>query len=194
MILTLTLVAIRGFLFMNSKFLLSALCCGVFAVSALADIKDDVRQLAREKSKLTRQVSKLFGEKKLGEDTVFKELQATAFAASSAFVKARKEHPVLKSAYEASDAAQGRMVKAALAKDAEGKKAAMGDYMQARQELEKASNQLPELQELQSKARVANQAVQEKKKELLATTPEGKELAGKIIALEGKITELRKKL
>ncbi|MFK5923490.1 MAG: hypothetical protein QM496_15035 [Verrucomicrobiota bacterium] len=179
---------------MIKKVIFSILFSGVFVLSAIADTNEEVHQLAKEKSKLSRQVRQLFRDKKVGENADYKELELAAFDASSAFVKTRREAPQLKSLYDASDAAQAKMVKAAVAKDEVAKKEAMGEYTNARRELEKAAREMPELKATQQKAVEANQAVQDKKKELLRALPEGNVLLEQIEALEKKIDKLRASL
>lgn len=178
---------------MTIRALLTIVFCSFFTLSASADIKEDVRKLSREKSKLSRKVSSLFREKQLDEDSTYKTLEAEALAASKAFVRTRRDHPALKEAYKASDVAQDQMVKASLAKDKEAKKAAMDAYTKSRMALEKVAKGIPELAPIQKKAIEANDAVKAKKMEMLKTVPEGKELIDEINALEKKITELRKK-
>lgn len=179
---------------MTIKTILAIVFCSVFTLPASADIKEDVRKLSREKSKLSRKVSFLFREKNLSGDESYKALEAEAFAASKAFVRSRRDHPALKEAYKASDVAQDKMVKASIAKDKDAKKAAMEEYTKSRMDLEKVAKEIPELAPIQKKAIEANDAVQVKKKELLMTVPEGKALVDEINALEKKIAELRKKL
>lgn len=179
---------------MAIKTLLVCVFFSFFTLSASADVKEDIRKLSREKSKLSSKVSSLFRENKLGEDDAYKALEAEAFAASKAFVRSRRDHPALKEAYKASDVAQDQMIKASLAKDKDARKAAMGAYTNSRMELEKIAKGIPELAPIQKKAIEANDAVNVKKKELLMTIPEGKETVDEINTLENKITELRKRL
>lgn len=179
---------------MITRLILTVFLGSFFISAAVSGVKDEVREVAREKSKLSRQVGKLFRELKLNENEGYAALEKNAFEASQLFTKTRKAHPALKEAYAKSDAAQSRMVKASLARDKEAKKIAMDDYTTARMELESSAKKIPELTEVKTKAIEANEAVQEKKKELLATTPEGSALIGQINALEEKIIELRKKL
>lgn len=165
----------------------------LFNFSASADIKDDIWKVSKEKSKLVREESTLFRKLKI-KDEALDALQVKAFEAAQAFVKARKEHPSLKEASKASDEAKSRMLKAKMAKDKEGSKVALADYIETRKALENISSSIPELTELQNKAIEANKAVAVKKTALLAATPEGKEFLGEIEALDAKIAELRKQL
>jgi len=165
----------------------------IFSFSASADIKDDIRTISKEKSKLSRQVSGLFRKLQI-KNKELDVLNEKALEASKAFIQARKAHPDLKAPYKASDAARSRMVKASVDGDKDAAKAAREDFTEARMELEKVSRAIPEFTELQNKAIEANKAVQAKKKELLASTPEGKVLFDKVEVLEAKIAELRKLL
>lgn len=179
---------------MIKKVIFSILFSGVFVLSAIADTNEEIHQLAKEKSKLSRQVRQLFRDKKVGGNAAYESLESAALAASRVFVKTRRNEPRLKHFYDASDAAQAKMVKAALAKDEVAKKEAMNEYTNARRELEKAARAIPELQATQQKAIEANQAVQDEKKELLRALPEGKILLEQIEVLEKKIDKLRASL
>ena len=161
---------------------------------AFSDIKAEIHQLSREKYKLTRQISKLFNEKKLDENPEYEATQKTAYEASRTYSKAQRSHLKLKELYTKSDAAQKKWIDARLAKDDAAVKTARSAYTQARMDIQKAARDIPELVELQNKAIEANKASQAKQKELLATTDEGKELIKKIDALDAKMAELRKKM
>lgn len=178
---------------MSFKLLSIAVFSCLLTLFASADIKEDVWKISKEKRKLTQEVSTLFRKQNI-KDADLDALSQKAFQASQSFMKARKIHPDLKALYKKSDAAQSRMIKAAIAKDDVGKKAAREEFTQARMELEKVSRTIPELTVLQKKAIAANAAVQAKKNELLAATPEGKELFDKMNILDAKIAKLRKQL
>lgn len=174
--------------------LLALATSAMFAMPASADTHQEIRDLSREKMKITMQVGKLFRDKKLGGDQAYEASKKTAFDASRAYVKAQKNHPKLKGLVAKSDAAQKKWIDARVAKDAEGAKAARKAYTDALIEIGKTARGIPELVELQQKAITASKASEEKKKELLATTPEGRELISKIDALDARIAALRKKL
>lgn len=163
-------------------------------VSVVADIKDDVRQLSREKFKLTMATVKIFNQHKLNENAEYVDLQKKALAASREFNQVRRSHPGLKEHYANSDAAQKKMVQARMNKDKEASRKAMSEFTQSRMDMEKAAAGIPELKEIQQKAIAANKASEDKKLELLESIPEGKAHAEKIKALESKIAELRKQM
>lgn len=164
------------------------------ALSATAEIKEEIRQLSREKFKLTIETGKIFHQHKLHENEEYIELQGKAHMASREFNKTRRAHPALKDFYAKSDAAQKKMIQARINKDQKASSEATSEFTQIRMEMEKKAATLPELQEAKKKAMAANQAMEDKKLELLESTPEGKAHAEKIKALEAKIIELRKQL
>ena len=149
--------------------------------------------MAREKAKLSREMSTLFNKQKI-KDKDLDELKNKASHASYAFVKARKDHPDLKELNKADDQALNRMIKAMSNKDKAASKTARADYVKSQQALAAASKKIPEIVELQNKAIEANKAVEAKKNELLAATPEGKVLVDKINALDKKMDVVRKQL
>ena len=178
---------------MNLKPLVVAVLSCMFTLSATAGVKEDIWKVSKEKAKLSREVSGLFRKIKI-KDAELDALQEKAYKASVTFSKTRKKHPDLKDLYKVSDAAQTRMIKAMTAKDKEASKVAREEYVEARKELEKISQTIPELVELQKKAIEANDAVKVQKTKLLASTPEGKVLLDKMKALDAEIVELRKQL
>lgn len=178
---------------MMLKSLCTVVLSSIIILSASADINQDVWKLSKEKATLMRQTESLFRKNKI-EDKALDALKAKAGQASVAFVKARKAHPDLKALYVTSDAAQNKMIKAMMAKDKEASKVARNEYTDARRALEAESVKIPELVELQKKAIDANKAVDARKAELVATTPEGKVLMDKVKVLDDKIAELQKQL
>lgn len=175
--------------------LITTLAIFTFTItSAVADIHQEIRQLGREKFKLTMETGKIFNQHKLHENAEYQALQQKAHLASREFNKTRRAHPALKPLYAKSDAAQKKMVKAKMDKDKSAASAAMSEFSKARMDLEKAARELPELQAAQKKAIAANKAAEDKKLELLESIPEGKAQAEKIKNLEAKIAELRKQL
>ncbi len=176
---------------MIKEVIFSILFSCVFVLSSTAGSNIEVHQLAKEKSVLTIKIRQLFRVKKIGENKDYKSLESAALAASSAFVKTQRNEPRLKPLYDANDAAQAKMVKAALAKDKVAKKDAMAEYTKTRRKIEKIASEIPELQAAQQKAIKANQAVQDKKKELLRALPEGKVLLEQIEVIEKKVKKLR---
>lgn len=177
------------------KSLVAVVLSCVFALSATAGPQEDIWKFSKEKAKLSREVSTMFREMKL-KDPELTTLQQKAYKASVTFTQTRQKHPDLKPLYKVSNAAQSQMIKAMTAKpkDEEAIKVARADYVEARKELEKVSQTIPELTELQQKAIDANDAVKVKESELLAATPEGKVLVDKIKALDVKIDALRKQM
>jgi len=174
--------------------LIVAVACFV-AVSASASPKDEIWDLSKEKSKLTREVSSLFRKQKI-KDKDLDELGNKAFGAAMSFAKARKDHPDLKELNKKNEETQNKMVRlmSATDKDDAAIKVARDEYVEAQKALVAKSGKIPEIVELQNKAMAANQAVKDKKNELLAATPEGKILFDKIKALDVKIEALRKQL
>ncbi|BDS06723.1 hypothetical protein NT6N_17630 [Oceaniferula spumae] len=166
----------------------------ITTLSVSADIKDEIRQLSREKFKLTIETGKLFSQHKLNENAEYIELQNKSLAAAREFNKTRRDHPALKEYYAKSDAVQKKAVQARVKGDKEASSKAMREFTQIRMDLEKAAREVPELQEFQKKAVAANTAAEDKKLELLETIPEGKAHIAKIKALDAKVAELRKQL
>jgi hypothetical protein len=173
------------------KFFSSVLLLAFFSVPAVADTKSEVRAVVREKGKLEREILTVFMKNGLGEDPEYVKLSEAAFAASKAFMETRRKAPELKEQYEASDAAQKKMIDAARKKDKEASKAAQGELIDARIALEKASKDLPGLKELQQKAIAANDLSGAKRLKLLATVPDGRALLDRIAAMDAKIQEVR---
>lgn len=163
-------------------------------VSAHADVRNEIRQLAREKIKLTMETNKIFNQHKLHENPEYQELQQKAHEVAREFNQTRRNHPALKDYYAKSDAAQKKMIRARMDKDKEGSRKATNEYTGIRIEMEKAASAIPELEAAKEKAAAASQAVQDKKLELLDSVPEGKTQAAKIRELEAKIVALRKQL
>ena len=166
----------------------------MLTLTAQAQTNDEIRSLAKEKYKLTRQISKVFRANKLNEHEEYKAVNLQAYQASRAMITARRTHPALKELQKVSDVALGRMMKAMRAKDKAARKTASTEYSAARRALEAAARKIPELVSLQKKAIAANSKVKAKQKELLATIPEGKTIIDKINALDVKISALRKQL
>lgn len=172
--------------------LCAALSC-LFVSSSSAEGKEDIWKMAKEKAKLSREVSTMFSQQNI-KDEGYDELKNQAFAASVAFAKARKSHPDLKELNKTGDQAQSRMIKAMTSKDKAGTKTAREDFVKSQQALAAASKNIPDLVELQNKAIEANKVVEAKKSELLAATPEGKVLVDKMNMLDQKMEKLRKQL
>ncbi|MBK1854875.1 hypothetical protein JO972_07880 [Verrucomicrobiaceae bacterium 5K15] len=163
-------------------------------ITASANIHDDIRQLSREKFKLTLQTGKIFSKHQLHENAEYEKLQSASLAASREYNQTRRAHPTLKPLYAKSDATQKKMIQARMNKDREASSAATREFTQIRMEIEKTAASIPELKAAQQKAIDANTAAEAKKLELLQTVPEGKAHAEKIEALDAKITELRKQM
>lgn len=161
--------------------------------SAYADLYQDIRQLVREKRKLIMEVGRTFNKLGLDQDEGYKKLEQEALDASRAYLKAVRTHPKLVEHNKKSDEAQENYIQAKMKKDDEAAKKYMREVTDTQMAKHKAAREIPELVELQKKGTAANNALTEKKIELLRGHEEGKELVGKIQAMEEKIAELQKK-
>lgn len=157
-------------------------------------LNQQIWELSKEKRQLTMKVSKALREHNLSEDPRLAAAQEKAFKASKELVSTKKNHPDLKQFITKSDAAQDKMIDAAVAKDDAAKKAAQKEFMDARRELETAAQKIPEIQALQKKAIDINNQTKAVELEILSEIPEGKELTAEIKALDKKIADLRSQL
>jgi len=164
-------------------------------LTAVASASDhqDLNTLIREQSKLERKVSSLFRKNKLYLNKEYNALAEKSLAASKALIAARTGHPDLKVRNEQHDQAQDRLMKA-LEEGATDRNEIRDQYYQAREALEVAANQIPEIVKLHEKVEAMNELIFQKKKELLLQTPDGKILMAKIEAKGQKIEDLREQL